>query len=297
MLTADVQRLEPGSEVKLIEVDCTAFGGDVLRFHAYNIAHVPVDEQPLYAGTEEVLAGDTRVNAGAGERYAARDWQPFLAGSELHYAGDTRLMAGAEIIADDSLAPKPIYWQGNEYHAWPYEVQGLEVTGDGRAPQPTLSVGNVDSSITALCLHLNDLLQAKVSIHTTFRHYLDAANFQDGNPTADPTQERVETWYIEQKNTETPEVVSWALSSPADVAGIKIPGRQIHSLCEWCLRGEYRGADCGYAGPPVADEDGNPTDDPSKDQCGGLLSDCKLRFGENNELPFGGFPGSALLQR
>ncbi|PNQ53697.1 phage minor tail protein L, partial [Vibrio agarivorans] len=59
----------------------------------------------------------------------------------------------------------------------------------------------------------------------------------------------------------------------------------------------YRGASCGYTGPPVAKEDGTPTNDPSLDQCGGRLSDCKLRFGDHGELPFGGFPGSSLIQR
>lgn len=33
------------------------------------------------------------------------------------------------------------------------------------------------------------------------------------------------------------------------------------------------------------------TSDPAKDVCGKRLSSCKLRFGENNELPFGAFPG------
>ncbi|MGQ7140839.1 hypothetical protein ACUOA8_09315, partial [Escherichia sp. SS-MK2] len=28
----------------------------------------------------------------------------------------------------------------------------------------------------------------------------------------------------------------------------------------------------------------------------GTLSACKLRFGENNELSFGGFPGTSLIR-
>ncbi|EHM37547.1 hypothetical protein HMPREF0454_04721, partial [Hafnia alvei ATCC 51873] len=42
---------------------------------------------------------------------------------------------------------------------------------------------------------------------------------------------------------------------------------------------------------------GQPVDDPSQDKCGGLLSDCKKRFGENNPVPFGGFPGAALIRQ
>ena len=44
----------------------------------------------------------------------------------------------------------------------------------------------------------------------------------------------------------------------------------------------------------VADD---PTDDPALDQCKGCLSSCKLRFGENNELSFGGFPAVSLIAR
>lgn len=34
-ITADVQSLEPGEFVELFELDCTGFGGDLLRFHGY----------------------------------------------------------------------------------------------------------------------------------------------------------------------------------------------------------------------------------------------------------------------
>ncbi len=102
---------------------------------------------------------------------------------------------------------------------------------------------------------------------------------------------------IDSKTHEDNESVQFELSSPADLQGIQIPTRQIHSLCTWCMRGLYRKSPCGYTGTQYFDEDGNPTDDPSKDACGGLMSDCKARYGEDAQLPFGGFPGSALLRR
>lgn len=247
MITADVQLLEPGSEIRLLEVDCMAFGGILLRFHGHNIPHTP-----------------TELAAFAGE--------------------------------PDELPAKSIWWQGNEYSAWPVEVDGLEVTGDGRAPSPTLRVGNIGGSITAPCLQLDDLVQAKVLIRETFAHYLDDLNFEGGNPQADPTQEKVETWYIDQKTSETGEIVEFALSSPADLQDQRAPSRQIHSLCHWALCGEYRGVDCGYTGGPVSTEDGTPTDNPALDRCGGLLSDCKARFGDNEPLSFGGFPSSSIYR-
>ncbi|CAM4071264.1 phage minor tail protein L [Xenorhabdus thuongxuanensis] len=62
---------------------------------------------------------------------------------------------------------------------------------------------------------------------------------------------------------------------------IQIPTRQIHNLCTWCMRGLYRKSPCNYTGTQYFYEDGNPTDDPSRDVCGGLMNDCKDRYGED----------------
>lgn len=68
----------------------------------------------------------------------------------------------------------------------PYEVTGLELSGSGPQPTPTLSVGNISNYVTALCLQYDDMVKAKVRIHTTFAKYLDAANWVHGNLTAEP---------------------------------------------------------------------------------------------------------------
>ena len=76
-----------------------------------------------------------------------------------------------------------------------------------------------------------------------------------------------------------------------------IPTRQLHSLCTWCIRGKYRTGDgCDYAGTRYFDKFNNSVDDPSLDECSGTLTGCKLRFGENEELSFGGFPGTSLIR-
>lgn len=48
----------------------------------------------------------------------------------------------------------------------------------------------------------------------------------------------------------------------------------------------YRGDECGYSGPAVADEYDQPTSDITKDKCSKCLSGCKFR---NNVGNFGGF--------
>ncbi|MGM1186226.1 phage minor tail protein L [Serratia liquefaciens] len=223
-------------------------------------------------------------------------------GPELYFHSHTIPHSDDELEAagDDpgKLLAKSIWWQGQEYKPWPVKIEGLEVTSDGSAPSPTLSVSNIDGTIASLCLYFQNMAKAKVTIRKTYSHYLDARNFPEGNPEADPSQEDVEVWYIDHKLNGNNKVVEFALSSPADLEGLMIPTRQIHSLCTWCMRGQYRGASCGYTGTAYFDADGNPTDDPSKDDCSGLLSTgCEPRWGKGNPLPFGGFPGSALLKR
>ncbi|MFL3536069.1 phage minor tail protein L, partial [Citrobacter portucalensis] len=53
---------------------------------------------------------------------------------------------------------------------------------------------------------------------------------------------------------------------------------------------------CDYAGTRYFDKHNNPVNDPSLDECPGTLTACKLRHGEGNELPFGGFPGTSLIR-
>lgn len=270
MLRNDVQKLEPGSLVTLIEVDCTSFGGDVLRFHGHNIA---LTEQQI-----------------------GNLLQPLYAGSLQWFAGETDKYIGAGFIGDRQGVGLPIIWQGNQYTAYPCQIEGIEADSSGQPVEPTLSASNIDGMLSSLCLFFDDLVQAKVIIRQTLSHYLDAANFIGGNPDADPNEEFVETWYIDSKQQEDNQTITWKLSNPADVSNQIIPARLITSSCEWCLRGEYRGPDCNYQGP-MYDINDQPTDDPSEDRCAGVLNSCKVRFGEDNELSFGGMPSANLIGR
>ncbi len=127
----------------------------------------------------------------------------------------------------------------------------------------------------------------------TFARFLDAVNFPGGNPAADPTQALPpEIWYIDRKAGEDGQTMSFEIAASLDLVAVKLPRRQfIQNCCTWV----YRGADCGYAGPPVADIGGNPTSVAAQDACGKRLSDCILRFGPNAVLPYGGFPGCGLV--
>ncbi|MGA4005986.1 phage minor tail protein L [Ralstonia nicotianae] len=192
----------------------------------------------------------------------------------------------------------PIWWQGNEYSPWPIEGKGFARSGQGQPPAPRLTVGNVDGSISAVCLYANDLVGAKLRRRRTLGRFLDARNFPEGNPEADPTEELpVEEWFVEQKAAETNETVEFELSSALDFNGVQLPRRQIvANVCVWLMIGGYRGPNCGYTGAAMFDRDDNPVADPSLDKCGGRLSSCKCRFGANNPLPFGSFPAADLVR-
>ena len=247
-LITDIQKLEPGGEVRLLEIDGSDYGADILRFHGHAIPHTP----------EELAAA---------------------AGSP----GD--------------LPAKSIFWQGNEYAAWPVNIEGIGADSDGSATRPTFVAGNVSGRITALCLAFEDLLKFKLTVRETLAQYLDAENFPEGNPTADPTQEALDVWFIDQKTGEDGEQVQWDLSSPGEIDNHGLPGRQMTTFCHWAMTGGYRGPDCSYTGEAMFDDEDIPTDDPALDQCKGCLSSCKLRFGENEELPHGGFPAVSLIVR
>ncbi|BET44161.1 phage minor tail protein L [Atlantibacter hermannii] len=242
-----------------------------------------------------------KLEPGDTVRLFSVDGTAFGVGEVMRFHSHSIPHSEAEILAaggnESKLAAKSVWWQGQEYKAWPCQIEGIEKSTGGESAQPVLRVANLDGSITALCLAYDDMLQAKVSIHDTLVQYLDARNFTGGNPTADATQEKLQVWYIDAKTSETSEVVEFALSSPMDLQGLMIPTRQLHSLCTWCIRNKYRTGDgCDYAGTRYFDKNNNPVDDPSRDECNGTLTACKLRFGEGNELPFGGFPGTSIIR-
>lgn len=210
---------------------------------------------------------------------------------------DSTRIGGDILLFHAHLQSGPIFWQGRQYDPWPIECDGFARSSTQPA-SPTLRVSNIDGTITALCLLFDDLVGSKIIRRQTLVKYLDAANFGGVNPTADPDEHFPdEIWYIERKAAETNETVEFELASAADLNGEQFPGRQIiANACGWILRGGYRGPYCGYAGPPVADINDQPTSDPSKDVCGGRLGSCKLRFGANEELPYGGFPAAGLIR-
>jgi lambda family phage minor tail protein L len=192
-----------------------------------------------------------------------------------------------------------VVWQGNTYTRFPIEASGFEWNGQGSLPRPRVKVANVSGLISAMINSLDDLVGAKLTRKRTLVKYLDAVNFPGGvNASADPGQYfDDEVWFVDRKAGENKVYVEFELAMPSDLQGVMLPRRPvIQNVCPWIAIGGYRGPYCGYTGPAVADINDNATSDPIKDNCGGRLNSCRLRFGQFNELPIGAFPGVGLVR-
>ena len=210
--------------------------------------------------------------------------------SALHGSNDIyRWHAGAnaDVTGD-------IVFGGETYQRIPVKAEGFEYTNTGTLPRPTLTVSNLGSEITSILLLVNettrgnDLGGAEVRRIRTLKKYLD------GESAADPNvQFPQERWFVDRKASETRDAVSFELASKFDLAGQKIPRRQVvANVCQW----KYRSSECSYTGSNYFDVNGNSVSTLAQDVCGKRVDSCKLRFGNNGQLPFGSFPGAGLTQ-
>lgn len=204
-----------------------------------------------------------------------------------------RFHAGVNELGND------VVWRGETYVRYPVEASGFELKAGGTLPRPRIRVANVTGLLSALVHANDDLVGARVTRKRTLLKYVDAVNFPGGvNPSADPNAGfRDEIYFVDRKAAETAVMIEFELAAAIDMQGVQLPRRQfIQNVCAWLAIGGYRGPYCGYTGGPVADQNDSPVADLALDRCGGRLTSCKLRFGQNSELPFGGFPTAGLIR-
>ena len=208
-----------------------------------------------------------------------------------------------------------LVWDGQPYMALPIEVEGFEYSGQGTLPRPKMRISNLMGTITALILTLPEGLEgAKLTRIRTLARFIDDANFTSndylltedsfallyedntfiyqeiGNPfgAADPlAQFPSEVFFVDRKSAENRDVVEFELASAFDMAGVRAPKRQCITRCQWV----YRSAECSYTGTNYFNVSDVAVDNASDDVCGKRIDSCKARFGQNAELPHGGFVG------
>jgi lambda family phage minor tail protein L len=197
--------------------------------------------------------------------------------------------------AFDSTGPT---FGGVYYTPVDVELTGFEITGGGALPTPKIKIANTSGVFQALVNTYGDLVGCQIQRVRTFERFLD------GQPEADPTAYfGPDTFKIDRKTDENPVYIEWDLAASIDVESKALPGRiVIRDTCTWRYRVwnantnsfDYTNVQCPYTGGASFDITGASVSS-DKDECGRKLSDCRLRFGQNAVLPFGGFPGAARV--
>jgi lambda family phage minor tail protein L len=169
-------------------------------------------------------------------------------------------------------------WLGLEWQHLDAKTSGFN--SDSRSlPRPKIKISNeVANTISPLVAVYSDLLGA-----TLFRYRTPEAIIQAGGS----EMVLVEEWFIQQKTAHDKNVIEWELSA-VNLENVQVPKRLFQNT--YCGH-QYRGDGCGYAGGPVATIDDVATSDFLEDDCGRKIGSCRLRFGNNSQLPIDIFPG------
>ena len=118
---------------------------------------------------------------------------------------------------------EPVTWQGRQYQAYPIQGTGFELNGKGSAARPTLTVSNLHGMVTGMAEDLQSLVGGTVVRRKVYARFLDAVNFVNGNSDADPEQEVISRWRIEQCSELSAVSASFVLATPTETDGAVFP--------------------------------------------------------------------------
>lgn len=156
-----------------------------------------------------------------------------------------------------------------EYVALPINIDGMEATGAGAAPRPTLTTANIptltrsvtndddgtdDEETLYNILSDNNFEENEDLLGTriTYRRTLFANTYDkdDSNPSTPPKEFPSQVYVIDRVHSENPLFVSFELASPIDVEGLALPNRQIIGrYCSWRYQGGSLDDDGGCSWP------------------------------------------------
>jgi len=188
----------------------------------------------------------------------------------------------------------------------PIKAEGYSWSGDGDPARPRLRLSGRNPALLALLAQYDGLRGVPVERLVTYRKHL-----ADGD---DPDPDMVlsfEIFVIDRANKprDGSELV-FELATPMEQAAVMLPGRVVmREYCPFAYRVwnpaasggaggfDYTDVFCPYTGAAMFDVDGNPTADPTKDDCSRqLASGCEVRHPKPAKVPFGGFPGVARVR-
>lgn len=150
-------------------------------------------------------------------------------------------------LDDDSLSQiqfrdRTSPYTARTYTAIPIEMSGVSFNADGAVDRPELTIANVLNTLSSSIGGNNDdLIGKKLTKRTTLKKYL-VGESEDASPSVEFP---IKKFYIDRISSENNTTVTFELSAPFDISGIKLPNRTIiGKYCSWI----YQGNDLGQPG-------------------------------------------------
>lgn len=212
---------------------------------------------------------------------------------EITYSGGVIRISNSNINPLDSIS-----FDGNEYFARQFEIDGYDITEDANLPRPEIVIDNVDGFFYPLVKVFNDLKLASVRYMEIYLKNLDSGQ----EPSSTDLISDYE-YQVRQRKSINPQNVTFVLGVPLDGVTAQFGIQALKNTCVRAYRSPDTSSsddffdksntpsvDCPYLGGQYFKEDGDPTSDWRLDSCGQKISDCRLRFGENADLPIRSFP-------
>lgn len=147
---------------------------------------------------------------------------------ELELSPSTTLYfhSGVDEVLDD------IVYDGNTYIALPLMIEGIEANSDGATNRPTLTVANVTNVFKAALsdegFDFEDLIGKKITRRQTLEKYLTSATYEFPK----------KVYLLDRISAQNNVLVSFELSAPFDVSGIRLPNRVVvGKYCSWLYQG------------------------------------------------------------
>jgi lambda family phage minor tail protein L len=165
-----------------------------------------------------------------------------------------------------------VRWQHIDCRTSGFESNGRTM------PRPKIEISNLHNLVGSYVEQYDDLVGAYITRYRTLEAYIQVDSVE---------LLRSDSWEIQQKTGHNAEWISWELAA-INIEKLELPKRQYQDVYCGSI---YRSPECGYMGLPVADINDVPTTNPALDDCGRKIGSCKLRFGNNAELPIDIFPG------
>jgi lambda family phage minor tail protein L len=191
--------------------------------------------------------------------------------------------------------PDGVRFNRQLYDLVPIDASGFDRDGSGGLPKPKLQISNIARTLVEYLMLHDDLIGSMVTRKRTLRRYLDDGIEPDPTAIFQP----IDIFVINRKSRQDAVAVEFELSPAIDQDGRQLPSRRmIRDTCMWRYRRwdgtkfDYTRVECPYTGTKYFDEGGRPVATATQDLCGKRLKDCRLRFGTNADLPYGGFPGA-----